>query len=572
MLVAGLGIGVVHAILVWGHVLLFWGDTGRWMHEVDRFAGGEVLYRDFTWPFPPLAMWILGGAARLTGTGVHQLWALTAAVYLITVYLFLRYVVRVVPRDLALLTGIVGLVGAMGYAQTLGAPLPMGGYAPAAVVGVMFLLVSLGCLLRRLDGDSGWPSAAGLGLAASLVVLTKQDFWPPALVIVLVGMWLSRGRTRAMIAALAAVPALVGFGVVASNVGWDGLIAMLGGFGHVTERGARGFPSGRLLAAELGALCGALGVGLLLWRPKRSWPWLVVAALAGAVVLAYLENAGRPGLGMLVSDVRLRGLSLFLPGLLLVAVWRSRATLNPAQYRLASVLLIVAMAARVRRGFEGLEWFHVMLELPAEVLSVRLLLGTQRLALQRGVLVALLPLAMQVYWLYGRGPLTLRERAGHESVSTTRGRILLRDNAARDYRFAAEAVAAIDPGGQRPLFAFAYSGGWNYFLSRRNPTPAPQGFRLTLDPPESVLARAVAAQPIVFDARHFTRVQMVDFSAGLSRWEAPMIPTFYMTHDRPYFDRLLAGCRFVTRYPTPGTPFLDVYDCQSSAVAGRRDR
>ena len=42
---------LIHTIAVWGYSGPFSGDTGRWLHEVDRLAQGEVLYRDFIWIF-----------------------------------------------------------------------------------------------------------------------------------------------------------------------------------------------------------------------------------------------------------------------------------------------------------------------------------------------------------------------------------------------------------------------------------------------------------------------------------------------------------------------------------------
>lgn len=134
-----LALAIVHLVLVWGYVGQFWGDTGRWMHEINRFANGERLYLDFTWPFPPLAMWILGSAVKVVGTGVHQIWLVTSLVYFGIVALLLRYVYVVVPRDMVLVTAVASLLGAIAYAQVGGDPLPLGMYSPArAGWGVLF--------------------------------------------------------------------------------------------------------------------------------------------------------------------------------------------------------------------------------------------------------------------------------------------------------------------------------------------------------------------------------------------------------------------------------------------------
>ena len=68
---------LIHILATWGHTD-FWGDAGRWRHEVERFAEAEVLYQDFSWPAPPAAMWILGTIARTFGSDVHVLWVATS--------------------------------------------------------------------------------------------------------------------------------------------------------------------------------------------------------------------------------------------------------------------------------------------------------------------------------------------------------------------------------------------------------------------------------------------------------------------------------------------------------------
>lgn len=556
-----LGLASLHAILVWGHVLQFWGDTGRWMHEVDRFAQGERLYLDFTWPFPPLAMWIVGSLARWTGTGVHALWGITAGIYLVMAGFFLTYLRLVVPRDLAMAVGIASVLGAMAFAQPGGAPLPLGSYTPAALVGGTFLLAAAACLVAVVQGHPSRLLAAGLGMAASLAVLTKQDFWVPAFLAVVAGVWLGTARQRPILLAAAILPALLGYLVVLDQLGLRDTMAMLGGFGHVSERGGRGLPSVRLLFAEVGALSAALALGFGMLRPAGRRTWAVLLGVGAIVVSGYLVQEGRTGLLLVLEDMGRRSLSLFLPLVVFAWLWRSAARGEPGPRRLAMVLLLVAIGARSRRGFEGLEWFHVLLELPAYALAVRAMIGTERIAWQRAWTWILVVGGLGAYWLLGRGPLTARERAGHETVVTTRGAVFMGRNAAGDYRFAAKLVDSLDPGRRRSVFAFGFSGGWNYWLSRANPTPAPQGFWYTREPAEAVLAAAVAAQPIVIDSRIFAQGSVRDFRAGVLRWNAPLVPSVYMQFDRPYFERLVSGCPEVGRHPAGANPFLRIHDC-----------
>src|SRR6266850_4247222 len=102
LLSVALAFGVTHVLLSWGYIGRFWLDTGRWLHEVDRFARGEVPYRDFVWPFPPMAMWILGGVGSLFGAAVGPIWTATSIVFLLLVLLYCLYVVELVEPSLRL--------------------------------------------------------------------------------------------------------------------------------------------------------------------------------------------------------------------------------------------------------------------------------------------------------------------------------------------------------------------------------------------------------------------------------------------------------------------------------------
>ena len=53
-----LGLAILHAWAVWGYTGIFWGEHGRWLHAVARFAAGEVPYRDFFFVQPPLTLYL----------------------------------------------------------------------------------------------------------------------------------------------------------------------------------------------------------------------------------------------------------------------------------------------------------------------------------------------------------------------------------------------------------------------------------------------------------------------------------------------------------------------------------
>ncbi|MDZ4673278.1 MAG: hypothetical protein SGI84_02425, partial [Gemmatimonadota bacterium] len=90
-LVVALALVVAHIIAVWGYTGLWWGDIGRWSHEVERFAAGELPYRDFQWHYPPLGLWVEGFAARLVGTDRDPLGAINAVLAILIVLAYVRY-------------------------------------------------------------------------------------------------------------------------------------------------------------------------------------------------------------------------------------------------------------------------------------------------------------------------------------------------------------------------------------------------------------------------------------------------------------------------------------------------
>jgi hypothetical protein len=179
----------------------------------------------------------------------------------------------------------------------------------------------------------------------------------------------------------------------------------------------------------------------------------------------------------------------------------------------------------------------------------------------------MIPAGLYLHWHIGRGPLTA-EAHRFETVHTRRGTIHVVNREAGDFRFVDGIANELDPSGTRPVFAFGYTGGWSYFLDRPNPTPSPHGFRLTLMDADSMLERARAAQPIAIDAVVYTRIRIADRVAGLRHWEPPMIDTHYMRFDRPYFEKLVAGCREKGRHSANGLTFFVMHDCRVPSMLG----
>ena len=84
---------------------------------------------------------------------------------------------------------------------------------------------------------------------------------------------------------------------------------------------------------------------------------------------------------------------------------------------------------------------------------------------------------------------------------------------------------AADPSGQRPLFVFGRSGGYNYFLGRPNPTPLTHGFHISNARSDEVIASLRMTAPLLVD-RGGGAIRRVESPTGrpfLTRWEAPLV-------------------------------------------------
>lgn len=603
-------LSLTHVAATWGHIGLFWGDCGRWLHEVARFAQGETPYSDYYWAFPPFALWLLGGIARIFGSGVIVLWTTTSIVCVLIFLAYYGYVSLLVQRPFVpgVLAG--GFLLSTAYANRGSAPLPAGMYTPAAPVGFLclFTAVLLGLNLLRSPRLS---YAVGLGSLCALAVQAKQDFWLTSLYLIVVstGVLLGTRRPHARVFTLSLLIAfgltvLIGVSVVAAQSGWATVAGIPSGFGQMSEFRGRRFPSWERLTVEATALallalvviaCLAMGKTVSLFKLRAViLILLMIAVLSSALHLSMTYRIGlrlrADGTGPFPTPMEewlwvwngslsaaavhwlKQGLlehrfPALLPAALALMVAARWKRFRSAQLRNTVILLLgLCITARSGRGFEYVEWYHFLLEVPCYVLAIQLFIPD----LQRTragltiVLFALVLMGIRSYWYLAVGPFTAAR--AFERVDTPKGSVYLSGPEAKHYRQLHETLMRLDPSGKRPVFAFGYSGGFNYFLDRPNPTPLTIGFLANFSP-DKVVSELLAnsPRPFLLDNAAF-HPGPGDPGTGrfpspridLSRWELPMTESHYTRLDRPYFARLISGCKMVSKIPeTPVT----VYDC-----------
>jgi len=586
VLALALGLLVVHTLHVWGYTGNFWGDIGRWSHEVERMASGELPYRDFQWHYPPLGLWVEGALGWVFGTDRTPLSYITFGLAALIVTAFVFYARDVLDRvDAALVA--VALVLAFGHAQTVGAPLPLGLYSPAALVGALCIANAARLFVRSRvspqPNDVAW-----MALWAALAVLSKQDFWIPAAY--LVGATVVLERRIAPIAVSGAVT-LTGVGIVIATAGVGVLLPLAGGFGHATLAGGQGFPSWERITVDLFTLAlvvGAFACVVSVVSRRVLWVPLVaaagVAAITGAVhvwssmhvvlpgpddlvtptqdALRFHLREGnsllRPAIGWLRHRVSRTPIPVALPPLLLLLTALRWRTLPHPRRVTVALLLGLAIAFRARRAFEGTEWFEFLLTLPVLLASAELLLGLAHDTMRRVRVTTLAIVSLLAVWAYvehGRGWGTARH---HPEVTVTRrGEVHWRENEARDYLRVMATIDSLDPTRQRPVFAFGFSGGWNYWMERKNPFPFTQNFYFSAFDADSVLALARPAGIVLIDNPALARGSFGAARFDLARWEQPRVAAPYDNYDRPRFERLREGC---PRVPLDDTMF-SIYAC-----------
>jgi hypothetical protein len=594
-------VALLHIIVTWGHIESFSHDAGLWLHQVERFAHGEVPYRDFYWQFPPLGLWVLGWVARLLGSNVTIAWGTTALILLLSVFFYYRYASNLIEFPFTLPIVLGCLLLAFGYVRLHALPLALGTYTPTVTVGFLFLLVALLQAIRLFETGKA-RNVLVLGLFCGFCVLTKHDFWIPAAYLWICCLafllWCGKRGEAVALSAVFLGTVIVGFGAVIVQAQTGALWGILTGWGLMQDQGGRGFPTGKLLLVEfvnLAALASAALVVLLLAR-ATSWSSIrrPLALLLGAffllaglwVSIEYLwrgvPQAAAPGgsypMGLHVElltgcffslkrEMQAHILPFFLPAVALGSLaifWRKQT--SPGTRNAIFFLLGFCIAARLRRGFEFTEWYSFLLEIPVYWLAGQALLRQREWwsrAVPVAASIALILFSCYSYWYYGFGPLARREAA--VALSTPKGVIRVTPSSARDFLQLQAILNQKDPTGERPLFVFGYTGGFNYFLNRKNPTPTGQGLRFSPVRPEDVVRVVRQHNPPVFlidDSGYlYSRSRWPSASLRFWQWEADTADLIYLTLDVRYFRQMIAGCQRFAEVRSEAKRTFTLYDC-----------
>jgi len=601
---------LLHLAASWGYAGLLWGDHGRWLHEVARYAAGEVPYRDFTWARPPLALWVIGGVARLAGASLPAISATMAVLYAGVIALFLYHLYRLTP-NLIMPIALPAAVFAFAYAGRSGVPLPLGTSTPAGPVGFLCLLAGAALMIKAVDRRSA--SAAGLaGAMAALTMLSRYGFWMPSVYLMLAGtaLLVRRGARPGVIAApwVALVVTLaIGTVLAMAQAGVAPVLDML-----IEARSGASFagfaaPSLERLTVEIAATA-ALGLTAVtaLWLclaidDRTAARWVGALALVFltstavyvgmSVAIARMLAAAGPnplptiseealwaslrsghGIGaasLALFDDRLQAnlFPVILPPLLLgaLALWWRRWHDRTLANRLA-LLLGLAVAGRLHAGFRDAQWYNVLLELPCYAMFLQLVSGPATAKAARAVRAALsvlIVLGLYSYVTMARGVLTYH--GSFAALATPRGTVHWPPLEAEIFVRVDSLVRAADPTGERPLIAFGGTGGWDYYLRRSSRLPVTGGFGESRWHRDSLLAAVSRLRPLplLVDNRFAMRAE--PSGRRLLRWEPEPEPNVFGRLDRAPFLAVRERCGAVPGQDT--TQMVVVYDCAHPPVA-----
>ncbi len=597
-------LSLTHIATTWGEIDIFiWRDAGRWLHEMERFAEGEIPYRDYVWLYPPLALWAIGAIARAFGSDVQIIWAATSIVCLLIYLSFFQYVSALVRRPLVAPVVVGGFLLSAGYANYQSAPLPMGMYTPATPIGFLLILSAL-LSFMRLSGSGSRRYATAMGVLLALSILTKHDFWAPALYLLIAGcvlLWRqnsSRGwRLVVWVLGSFASIFLAGVSIIIGSADRNVLPGILSGFGNFAEVRSFGFPSWQRITVDVGALA-ILGTGFLVLlaaarmiqpRSMRKW-FLLISSLAILCCMLHVGMGYKLGrvveiktfagivtldaqrllesVGELKFHLQLHLLPLALPiSLSLIVICNWRRAFNTQLRNTVAFLLGLSIAARARRGFEYVEWYQFLLEIPAYICTAELYFPALK---KEGRLVVNLAMVMLIilgcysYWYWGVGMLTRKDF--FQKLQTPKGVVYVSPEVAHEFREINRILQREDPGVSRPLFAFGYSGGFNYFLDRKNPAPITAGFRMSNFSPPQVVSELLQRSPAPFllDNEHFKRGSMPAPDLDFRHWYLRKVQTYYMRFDRPYFEQLLSNCNKLAEIHTLNNEIkYTIHDCQA---------
>jgi len=283
---------------------LLWGDPAHWLNEISRFARGDLPYRDFSYQYPPFAIFFYGWLLRWFGASFTAVQLITDIIGLGVVACCYAWIRRLLPRSLHLPVGF--LVASVCSTSLMNFNLfSYVTYSPSlqtGALGVLLLLLALAGYIR--EGIWHWRRWMLAALGGFIALLSKPESALAAVAAVAVfALIVLKPRVIAITTMVVFMPALLAYVRLGYSTGFHNLAAGISGYGLATAF-CPWWPTGLGTFAIAAAIGEASALAALFSLPSRqnfertfgaSYRRLVWYAPLGALVFAgfvFYQNRG----------------------------------------------------------------------------------------------------------------------------------------------------------------------------------------------------------------------------------------------------------------------------------------
>ncbi len=574
------------------YVHYLWGDFGWWHDLVRRYVHGEIPYKDFTWPYPPLSLYIYGWLAEAFGDSFLVLRLIPMVITVLIAFMVFFIARHCVPKKVMPLMVMASMIMGVSNSSYGGETLGIGMYTPAVPLGILLSLVCLFASIKYiLTSSKHWLYLMGVGFSGAL--LAKQDFWMPVAVCVLI-VSIYQWQMRSTIKGLRwevirwMLPALVlcvtGYLLVIMRAGLPEFMGSVFGHAFVGSGIRRASPT--LLNVTDGffhlSAFAILG-SFLLWRNRlisRNWAFVLLVIACAAILLFAGVRLGvtyeigsrvasgdttalRTSIGgyfygrasgakqvilLAIKNVIVQALANAIPLFLsfsasIVFLWFFWKHRKSPIVKAGLLLATWIVAARMRRLFDRVDVINLLVEPLFFVLAIKIVCVYKNVDGKRchrlifSAAAVFFAIGISLFAFYEAQP---RIRYDYEQIMTRKGSIKILADHAAEFRIAKRLIESNDPGGDSYMITYPqrYLEVLNYMLDKRAPIPV--AWQVDLRKIRSAIEKY---RPIVVLDRSFWPKKLVETDPqGSQRVYFNPYEDLLLSLDYQYLERPPANC------------------------------
>ena len=497
-----------------------WGDFGWWHEQIRRFAQGETPYKDFVWGYPPFAIYFYGWLAKAFGDSflVMRLITMTITVLIaLTLFLIAR---QHLPKKALPILVIASMIMAVANSHYGGETLALGMYTPTIPLGILLSLICLFSSINYIKTSSKhW--AYIIGFSSGGMLLTKQDFWLPALVCIFLITfyeWQERSSSKDFIKTVSRIilPFLIliiaGYGLIflqagfpafeeiaglkltnkALGVSLPNLINIIDSFFHLAIFTFIGIIIARLSNILVGKkalrlLIASFIVAIILGLIRFGITyWIGNCLISGnaSPIKSHLSSYffGRATNShqvfvLSVKNMIVQAFANIIPLFLafsvgIVFIWTFWKYRESKIVKIGLLLAFWIMSARMRRLFERIDVLNLLIEPLFLAIVIQIYFRYKdfnrnkcdALIVKMSVIFLIAGLLMMVFY-----DLQQHFKYDYRRVKTAKGTIEIPSKEADELEILTNILNSIDPSGNMPLLQLPFSGALNYIFDRDNP-------------------------------------------------------------------------------------------------------